>query len=112
MQTKEQKKISSRKYRCGEKGQAYKHKETLLLYGLTPEDYGSMQFQQRGLCAICCQPEQRVRYGQALRLSVDHCHNSGRVRGLLCHACNTSLGGFKDSLALLRDAQQYLLDKG
>lgn len=71
-------------------------------YGITGEQYASMVAAQSGLCAIC--GGSPGRYG----LSVDHCHASGVVRGLLCVPCNTSLGKMKDSPARLRAAAEYL----
>jgi hypothetical protein len=42
------------------------------------------------------------------RLSVDHCHNTGKIRGILCTKCNTGLGSFKDNIELLMNAIKYL----
>lgn len=73
-------------------------------YGITLDDYLKMQRKQKGLCAICYKtPKQNGK-----NLSVDHCHKTGRVRGLLCVDCNTSLGRMKDSPKLLRKAAKYL----
>lgn len=72
-------------------------------YGITLEQYEAMVIEQNGVCKICkhvCE-----RYG---RLSVDHNHSTGEVRGLLCNNCNTSLGGFKDKSDVLRKAADYL----
>lgn len=57
-------------------------------YGLTPETVNSMLALQNYKCAIC----------QSLlgRFHIDHCHNTGAVRGLLCHRCNIRLGGWDD----------------
>ena len=55
-------------------------------YGLTLEQYDQMFEEQNGVCAICELPEIRR------RLSVDHNHETGKVRGLLCFICNTRLG--------------------
>lgn len=62
-----------------------------LLYGLTPEAYDLMLQAQKGVCAICGRPETAVCNGSPASLSVDHCHASGRVRGLLCIRCNRGL---------------------
>lgn len=72
------------------------------LYGITREEYAVMLASQGGQCAIC-----RKTNG-AHRLAVDHCHATGRVRGLLCHGCNHVLGKMKDDPALLRAAAAYL----
>ena len=73
------------------------------LYGLTPEVYNRMLEEQGGVCAICSQPEPRCQ-----GLSVDHDHNTGVVRGLLCSNCNTALGLFIDDPDRLARAATYL----
>jgi hypothetical protein len=71
------------------------------LYGITQEDYREMNEKQSGRCAICQTiPEKR--------LVVDHCHNTGRVRGLLCYDCNHGLGKFRDNVEFLLEAASYL----
>ena len=74
-------------------------------FGLSFEEYDRMYTDQRGVCKICgCQ-------SGAKRLAVDHCHATGKVRGLLCGNCNTSLGKMKDDPELLRRAALYLESK-
>ena len=64
-------------------------------YGLTIEQVEQMEVEQGGVCAICQQPPSgRGRNGA--RLHIDHCHATGRVRGLLCSPCNTALGQLAD----------------
>lgn len=75
----------------------------LRAYGLTIETYTQMIEQQENRCAICGK-------GPKLLLHVDHCHTSGRVRGLLCRYCNTGLGQFYDNPDFLRAAITYLED--
>ncbi len=79
-------------------------------YGITVEEYDRMFEAQRGLCAICGHPETTIdaRYGKMRMLSVDHCHTTGKVRGLLCGHCNIGLGSFKDDASLLAHAITYL----
>jgi hypothetical protein len=81
-----------------------------ILYDLTPEQYTEMVVEQKGLCAICFKPETQITKsnGQTRPLSVDHCHTSGRVRGLLCNVCNQALGLFKDDPTILSSAINYL----
>lgn len=67
--------------------------------------YAELLASQNGLCAICAQPERSRRYKT---LSVDHCHASGAIRGLLCSHCNRALGLFKDSVDVLMGAVRYL----
>jgi hypothetical protein len=79
-------------------------------YGLTIEEYRDQLAAQGGVCAICRQPETVVdsRSGKVRELVVDHCHVTGRPRGLLCNKCNTGLARFEDDLDRLRAAIDYL----
>ncbi len=64
---------------------------------------------QNGCCAICKQPETTTHQNGTLRnLAIDHDHETGEFRGLLCSKCNIALGGFKDDLNLLKSAVEYL----
>lgn len=74
-----------------------------LKYGLTPEAWKGLFEKQQGVCAICKNPET-----QNKRISVDHDHQTGKVRGLLCNNCNRGLGLLKDSLHTLVAAVEYL----
>lgn len=71
-------------------------------YGITLEWYEETLAAQGGGCKIC------GRSPKGRQLSVDHDHNSGKVRGLICYYCNTGLGNFKDDADLLRRALAYL----
>jgi hypothetical protein len=71
-------------------------------YGITVEKYEELVLDLNGKCQICGDP--------AHRLVIDHCHNSNKVRGLLCDQCNTSLGGFKDNIEIMRKAIEYIKD--
>lgn len=84
----------------------------LRLYNLTEEQYDQMLAAQGGVCAICKNPETALdsRTGEPRRLAVDHCHTSGRVRGLLCMTCNRMLGASKDDPAVLKAAAAYLAE--
>lgn len=85
-------------------GRAYKKR-----HGVTREIYEQMFLAQGGVCAICKEPETTVqRTGKVQRLSVDHCHATGKVRGLLCSWCNPALGGARDSIRILRAMIDYL----
>lgn len=78
-------------------------------YQITLEDYKDIYEEQKGLCKIC--GEDGVRGASALSstpLVIDHSHTTGDVRGLLCHTCNSALGQFNDSVALLEKAVIYL----
>jgi hypothetical protein len=71
-------------------------------YGLAPGEYERMLQDQQYTCAICKQPVQNE------RLSIDHNHQTGKVRGLLCLSWNWALGRFHDSVILLQNALDYL----
>lgn len=72
-------------------------------YGVTVEQYDQMLLKQNGLCAICGRVDETGK-----RLAVDHSHETGKIRGLLCTGCNTGLGKFKDSSQLLNKAATYI----
>lgn len=77
-------------------------------YGLSHADYEAMRQSQAGACAIC---SQQMRVGGRPGMDqehVDHDHHTGRVRGLLCSRCNTSIGKFNDDPQLLRKAAEYI----
>ena len=73
-------------------------------YGISPEQWQSMLDAQGGLCALC---RKRVR-GRGDRLDVDHCHDTGRVRGLLCRHCNIALGILGDNPEKMERVMRYL----
>lgn len=79
-----------------------------LRYGISEFVYQEMLRAQGGLCAICKRPETRLKHGRIKRLAVDHDHETGRVRGLLCHQCNAGIGNFRDSSILLESASVYI----
>jgi hypothetical protein len=85
------------------RGPTARRRENLRRFGLGVEDYDAMLMHQDGGCAICRRPPDPSR-----RLAVDHCHATGRVRGLLCGTCNTALGQMRDDPELLRRAIEYL----
>ena len=72
-------------------------------YGITPDQYEVMNNAQNGVCKICKQicPTGR-------RLSVDHSHVTGKIRGLLCMRCNNGLGSFNDNIPNILAAVDYL----
>lgn len=71
-------------------------------------DYEQMFVSQEGVCKICQQPERRTRKGLQVRLSIDHSHATGKVRGLLCYRCNVALGFLQDDPVRLQRAVEYL----
>lgn len=82
-------------------------------YGITPERYLEMADQQDGKCAICRRPERDLYpNGDLKNLSVDHDHETGKVRGLLCRPCNVGMGNLGDSAERLTAAARYLTEGG
>ena len=79
------------------------------LYNITIDDYNKMLKFQNYKCAICSTSSinYRSRNGST-HFSVDHCHTTGKIRGLLCCICNIGLGNFKDNTDLLNRASMYL----
>lgn len=73
-------------------------------YGISLEQYNKVFEYQKKACAICKTPHVPGKP----RLSVDHCHTTGELRGLLCWGCNRKIGAFNDNVALLKAAALYL----
>jgi hypothetical protein len=94
--TPEQKELERHKKRIA----AYKRR-----YGITLEQYEAMMQKQNEVCAICQVPGATGSYGM---LDVDHCHKTGKVRGLLCIKCNHAIGVLGDDVEGLMRAIKYL----
>ena len=79
-------------------------------FGISLKEYQVLLENQNHVCAICSQPEQSIdhRTKKPRALAVDHCHTTGKIRGLLCSDCNTGLGLFQDSKIFLMNAIKYL----
>ena len=82
-------------------------------FKITKEEYQLLSEKQNHVCAICKNPETMKSRSDFKRnipefLSVDHCHETLKIRGLLCRKCNAALGQFKDSISLLELAINYL----
>ncbi len=73
-------------------------------YDITIASYNKMFQEQNGRCGICG----RHQSGLKRNLCVDHNHESGRIRGLLCHRCNTAIGMLEDDTKILQKATKYL----
>lgn len=75
-------------------------------FGITVSDYNVMFAQQEGKCAVCRSSSSKNR--RSPHLYVDHCHKTGKVRGLLCHRCNIALGMLQEDESLFAVATEYL----
>lgn len=82
----------------------------LYKYKLPLDEYKKMLEIQNNLCFICKLPETRKlpKSNEIRSLTIDHNHNTGKVRGLLCHHCNVGIGHFDDNIDLLQSAIDYL----
>lgn len=79
-------------------------------YKMSVDEYNSMLETQNNVCAVCQKPETTKghRTGLLRNLSIDHCHTTGKIRGLLCTNCNHVLGKFNDDEELFKRAINYL----
>lgn len=80
--------------------------ELRTLYGITVEEYDNILLSQNNACAICL-GQNVVRFGKPLKFAVDHNHETGKVRGLLCDSCNRGIGHLKE-LTNMQRAITYL----
>lgn len=76
-------------------------------YGITSDDYVALLEKQHYKCAICRLDQCKT----GRNFAVDHCHATGKIRGLLCSACNVGIGNLQDSVDLLEKAIKYLKEK-
>lgn len=82
----------------------FKNKHYFLNHKITLEKYTEMFNRQNGKCAICGTHQSKL----PRNLAVDHNHNTGKIRGLLCFNCNYGLGRFHDNIDHLKNAITYL----
>ena len=78
------------------------------VYGITKEQYWEMVDEQEGKCFICKLPERRVFKGRTTNLVVDHNHETGENRRLLCHACNAALGFLEEDTDRMKRMIEYV----
>lgn len=81
-------------------------------YKITLEEYREMFVAQDHKCAICGDIGFKICKDSKTLLVVDHCHTTGKVRGLLCHNCNRGLGLFQDNVINLSSAIDYIKSEG
>jgi hypothetical protein len=105
-------KATTYRYRSTEHGHirvvTHRFKNALKRYAITEAGYNAMLAAQNYVCAICERPERHVVRGAPKRLAVDHCHATGKIRGLLCAHCNHAIGQLDDNPVLLRAAADYV----
>lgn len=89
---------------CGK--EYYRDYHVKRTYGITPERYAELLFLQNGVCAIC-----KMIAKPGKRLHVDHDHETGEIRGLLCVSCNAAIGHLRDDPLLLEAARLYLVER-
>lgn len=92
---------ASKKFREANK-EKLRDNQRWLKYGVSAEQYAEMVARQKGRCAICGDPPTRQ------GLCIDHCHETGVVRGLLCANCNQALGKLRDDPRIMRAAIDYV----
>jgi hypothetical protein len=104
-------KESVRKYK-NKMGKAYYERERYYkwksYYGLSEEEYKNILDGQGGSCAICGE-NIHLEENNGKRSAIDHCHNSGEVRGILCSNCNRGIGFLGDNSKVVKKALDYLL---
>jgi hypothetical protein len=86
----------------------YKDKDLRKKFGISIEEYQAKLSAQNGVCAICFKPERGTRNGKVRWLNVDHNHDTGEVRDLLCTNCNVAVGMLSESEEILRSVISYL----
>lgn len=91
------------KHKIPKRTKERRRKDLLKSYGLNEKNFADLLKKQNGVCAICKTDE----WGK-ISPSIDHCHKTGLVRGLLCSHCNTGLGLFEDNESYLLNAAEYL----
>ena len=114
--------LNSNRYRCKlckyhnsykptDKNKKYRQEQFLVKrYGINKQQYETILLYQNNVCAICKSINLNIdsRTGLNRKMAVDHCHSSGKVRGILCYQCNMGLGNFKDEPFILENALNYL----
>jgi Recombination endonuclease VII/AP2 domain len=94
--------------RRAENPELFQAQELKKWFGLTLDDYKAMLVDQKGVCAICGQPETAELNGKLKALGVDHNHDTGQIRDLLCYSCNLMIGHARENLEILFQAMSYL----
>ena len=103
--------IASKKWKEANKHTPkYRHQrfvhQTKHVYSINEKEYSDILDRQKGACAIRNDPLHHA--NETRRPRIDHCHNTGKIRGLLCHKCNTGLGLLNENIETLKNAIKYL----
>lgn len=104
--------LDSRRYHARpSEQQRTRNKNLKRNFGITLDDYNRMHVSQNGLCAICGNPETSfdARHKVVRSLAVDHDHETGEVRGLLCYTCNMALGFLQEDPIRIQSLLAYIL---
>ena len=94
----------SKEYYNNSKRKVWKNYQLKRDYGITLEQYDERLEQQNYSCLICGSHKDLF----SKDLAVDHCHSTGKIRGLLCKNCNTGIGNFKDDVEIMKRAIEYI----
>ena len=97
--------LASQKSYYNKDKEAYKWRNIKNLYGITKEDFFQLLEEQEHSCKLCSKPFESL---MQKHLHIDHCHENGKVRGLLCMQCNVGLGMLGDNEAGLLKALAYV----
>lgn len=92
-------------YDSPERKRKYRSLELKRAFGITADDYDKMLLKQNGVCCIC--KKHRVASNK-YHMTVDHCHKTGKIRGILCTWCNRGIGLFEDNIEFLENAKIYI----
>ena len=84
-------------------------KRQIKKFGADPELYFKLFQEQHGVCYICHKDNGVTKYGVKRKLSIDHCHKTHQIRGLLCNKCNSWLGRIEDNIEAARRVLAYLV---
>ncbi len=87
---------------------SWRDKDLRRTFGIGEKEYNEILAAQNFVCAICFRSETSKRGDRVKNLAVDHCHTTGKIRGLLCCNCNTAIGSFQENIQSLQSAIQYL----
>jgi hypothetical protein len=96
-----------RAFRKTPAGKLHTKKMNLRTLGCSWEQFQALMYCQGGLCAVCFQPELGENQHGRMALAVDHNHETGKIRGLLCHRCNRALGLLQDDADRVQNLAAY-----